>query len=261
MGIERIEPGTIEWEAFYANHIVRYQFADTVISKRNITNLLDAACGVGYGAHYLASRHPSCAVTAVDRSAHALQIARAKFSTANSSFLEDDCHTLAAAAAKAPFHAVVSFETLEHLPKPEEFLKACYHNLSSQGILIISTPNKLVSSPDNLEWEFHEKEYTAAEFHELLSKAGFINIRLYGQQLNLKGKIKNEIRADLNRILSSPFVRAGAWLQKILRGHKPRTALRETTDDFDIVPLENASIADSLGKEGPFVLLATAEKK
>lgn len=260
MGIERIEPGTMEWEAFYANHIVRYQFAEKYITGKNITRLLDAACGVGYGAKYLSSVIAESTITAVDRSAHALQIANKKFSNKNLEFLEDDCHTLAAAAQKGPYGCVVSFETLEHLPKPEAFLKACHHNLSGKGLLIISTPNKMVSSPDSLEWEFHEKEYTAAEFYCLLESSGFVNIKIFGQQLNLKGKIKNEIRSDLNRILSNPFVRAGAWIQQKIRGTKQRPALKETTDDFEMVSFENASAADSLGKNGPFVLLAVAEK-
>lgn len=261
MGIERIEPGTMEWDAFYANHIARYQFAERYINDKKITKLLDAACGVGYGANYLASANTSFSVTAIDRSAHALQIAQKKFSNNNIEFLEDDCHTLAAASQKAPFHCVVSFETLEHLPKPASFLKACYQSLSTGGVMIISTPNKSVSSPGNLEWEFHEKEYTAAEFCDLLAHAGFTNIKLFGQQLTFKGKLKNEIRADLNRLFSNPFVRAGMWLQQKLRGVKSVPVLKETTDDFEILPLENPAAADSLGKEGPFVLVAVAEKK
>lgn len=260
MGIERIEPGTIEWDAFYANHIVRYQFAEKYIAGKNITRLLDAACGVGYGANYLSAVLAAGTVVAVDRSAHALQIANKKFSSKNLEFLEDDCHTLAAAAKKGPYGCVVSFETLEHLPKPEAFLKACHHNLLDKGLIIISTPNKMVSSPDSLEWEFHEKEYTAAEFYGLLASSGFSNIKLFGQQLNLKGKIKNEIRSDLNRILSNPFVRAGAWIQQKLRGTQRKPALKETTDDFEIISFENPAASDNLGKEGPFVLLAVAEK-
>ncbi len=31
MAIERIVPGTKEWDAFYANHILRYQFASQVL--------------------------------------------------------------------------------------------------------------------------------------------------------------------------------------------------------------------------------------
>ncbi|HOZ80523.1 MAG TPA: hypothetical protein PLY34_21200, partial [Ferruginibacter sp.] len=66
--------------------------------------------------------------------------------------------------------------------------------------------------------------------------------------------------SDLNRILSNPFVRAGAWIQQKLRGTQRKPALKETTDDFEIISFENPAASDNLGKEGPFVLLAVAEK-
>ena len=52
MAIERIVPGTIEWEAFYANHICRYQFAKEQIEKTDAVHILDAACGTGYGSFF-----------------------------------------------------------------------------------------------------------------------------------------------------------------------------------------------------------------
>jgi hypothetical protein len=54
MAIERIVPGTKEWDAFYANHIFRYQFAANILKEDSIAKLLDAACGVGYGSAFLA---------------------------------------------------------------------------------------------------------------------------------------------------------------------------------------------------------------
>jgi len=260
MAIERIVPGTIEWEAFYANHIVRYQFAAQTLSNAAVNNVLDAACGVGYGAHYLAGQSFIKNVIAVDRSREALAQAGKNFSSNNISFLEDDCHTLDAAATKAPYDAVVSFETLEHLPRPVDFLNSCYKNLKPGGTIIISTPNKTVSSPEQLNWEFHEKEYTASELFELMTAAGFTNIRLYGQQFNLKGRIKNEVRGDLNRILSNPFVRAGRWIQQKLRRYKYEPPLKETTDDFEIVQYGKAVDCELKGTDGPFVLIAVAVK-
>ena len=49
MSFERIEPGTTEWEAFYANHIHRYRFGTEILRERRAEKVLDAACGVGYG--------------------------------------------------------------------------------------------------------------------------------------------------------------------------------------------------------------------
>jgi SAM-dependent methyltransferase len=261
MAIERIVPGTKEWEAYYANHIIRYKFAAANINKQLTLNILDAACGVGYGSGFLAKEFPSASVTAIDRSLEALAIAKKLYSS-NSyiQFIEDDCHTLEAAGKFAPFDTIVSFETLEHLPKPEDFLKSCLHNLKKGGRIIVSTPNQLVSSPEELNWEYHEKEYTATEFYNILQSAGFTNIALFGQQFNLKGKIKNEVRADINRLWSNPLVRFGRWLQAILRGRKFDPVLKETEDDFEIVSYATAADCDKLQLQGPFVLIAIAEK-
>lgn len=260
MAIERIVPGTMEWEAYYANHINRYKFAAAHIDKSISQNVLDAACGVGYGACFLSNEITTAAVTAIDRSQEALAVAKDKFTGNGVRFIEDDCHTLSAAAVNGPYDTIVSFETLEHLPKPEAFLQSCLKNLKPAGNLIVSTPNKLVSSPEELNWEYHEKEYTAAELCTMLQKAGFNKVNLFGQQLNLKGKIKMEIRSDLNRLWSNPLVRLGRWMQSTLRGRKFDPVLKETEDDFEIVSFTTAADCDQLKLQGPFVLIAIAEK-
>lgn len=261
MAIERIVPHTKEWEAYYANHIFRYQFAANKLKESNNIQLLDAACGVGYGSKYLSAQIPGISITAIDRSLTSLAIAKKSFSDPAINFIEDDCHQLDEAGKFGPFDVIVSFETLEHLPKPLDFLRSCFTNLKTTGKLIVSTPNQLVSSPDNnLNWEFHEKEYKAVELYNLLESAGFINIQLFGQQFNIKGTIKNEVRADLNRLWSNPFIRLGRFLQTILRGRKFDPVLKETEDDFEIARFKNAAEIDELGLKGPFVLIAIAEK-
>lgn len=260
MAIERITPGTIEWDSFYANHIFRYEFAFEKLKALHQINLLDAACGVGYGANYLSKLNGS-QITAIDSSDEALSAAEKNFKEDNIRFIKDDCLTLANAAKYGMYDVIVSFETLEHLPFPEKFLKQSFENLNTSGFLIVSTPNQLVSSPDNiLNWAYHEKEYTASAFFNLLLSAGFKNIQLYGQQFNQKGKIKNEIRADLNRLWSNPLVRVGRYLQKVFRGINFEPVLKETIDDFELISFKDSSDCDRLNLQGPFVLIAIAEK-
>jgi len=261
MAIERIVPATRAWNAFYANHICRYRFAVSQLAGRNVHQILDAACGVGYGSKYLSEQFTQARITAIDRSDDALKLAGNSFAAPSVIYQKDDCLTFEEAAKHGPYDAVVSFETLEHLPDPARFLKNCYTSLRSNGVLVISTPNQLVSSPGNqLNWEFHEKEYAPEEYLALLQQAGFNRVKLFGQQYNLKGKIKNEVRADLNRIWSNPFVRAGRWIQSVFKGHRFDYPLNESVDDFDIVHYEQVSTIESLGIEGPFVLIAVAEK-
>lgn len=260
MAIERIEPGSAEWELFYANHIVRYEFADRVIGEKKYKTILDVACGVGYGTFLLAV-DPLRKICGIDLSERALSIAKDQFSTSNIDYLQGDCEELKGFDFPEKFDAIVSFETLEHLKRPKDFLEGCYARLKSGGMIIISTPNQDVSSPDgNLNWEFHEKEYNAEEFESLLRQVGFHEMTLYGQQLTQAGILRAEIRGELNRILSNPFLRAGRYFQKLFRGRKFVQPLPERATDFEIIPYADARSIKKLGKAGPLVTIAVAHK-
>jgi SAM-dependent methyltransferase len=260
MAIERLVPGTPEWDLYFANHHCRYRFALEVLHSARAATVLDAACGVGYGSKFLGES--GIKMVAVDRDASALAIARARFSDPNVRFVQDDCEQLANISNDS-FDAVVSFETLEHLPHPERFLSRCRQMLKSGGTLIISTPNgNLRENEVKTEWEFHEKEYSAAEFIALLEQAGFGEIRLWGQEYTEIGRLRDQVRAELNRIHSNPFFRLGRMLQRILRHHPLAWAvLPESLDDFVLKPFARAEELDQLGKQGPFVVVGIARKE
>jgi len=254
MAIERIVPGTIEWEAFYSNHIFRYRFALDLLLKHDKKNILDAACGVGYGSHFLATNEIQN-IVAVDRDNVALNIAKDLYTHDKITFLRDDCHTLKNAAKHGKFSAIVSFETLEHLPNPEAFLKQCYFLLEEGGMLILSTPNALVTSPDGkINWEFHEKEYTKEQLNSILVESAFTNIEIYGQSYSAIGKLRQNVRTELNKIYSNPFNRAGRWIQHILKGHKVGAVLPEKIEDFEITASKDFKF------NLPFVLIAVVFK-
>ena len=260
MSIERIVPGTIEWDAFYGNHVSRYQFAKEQIAQMNAKRILDAATGVGYGSFVLAEDE-SLTIKSIDRSKQALNVANKNFNKSNISFFEDDCHTLNNASAFAPYDCIISFETFEHLPQPSLFIKNCYNNLRKGGTLIVSTPNQPVSSPDGLlNWEFHEKEYTAYEFREILAAEGFTDIQIYGQKYTLLGNLRNDLRAEVNTINSNPLNRFGRILQKLIRKRKFNATLPEKIEDFDIIQYKNDEEIMKLGANGPFVLIAICQK-
>ena len=75
------------------------------------------------------------------------------------------------------FDFIVSFETLEHLEKPEQAIHEFKRVLKSDGILIISTPNIENYTKDNL---YHKHEFTLSEFQSLLNK-NFKNIMIFYQ--------------------------------------------------------------------------------
>lgn len=216
-----------------------------------------AACGVGYGSQHLAKGLPEARVVGVDRDARAIGIARNRFAHSRVTILEDDCQKLGAAAQHGPFDAIVSFETLEHLPRPAEFLARCHDLLAPDGTFIISTPNSRVTAAEHASiCAYHEREYTAPEFVELLHAAGFAGMTLWGQRLSALGRLRDQVRAEVNRLRSSPLVRAGRWLQT-LRGRAPAPLpLPSEAGDFEVVPLGSAEECDALGGAGPLVVIA-----
>ena len=138
---ERIVPGTPHWDSSYPDHIQRYRFAAESI--RPGSRVLDAGCGVGYGCAELVDRGAG-SVVAVDISDDALALARHHFDRPNITWCQDDCHELTQAADHAPFDAVLNFENIEHLAEPERFVARAAMLLRPDGMLITSTPNRLL---------------------------------------------------------------------------------------------------------------------
>jgi SAM-dependent methyltransferase len=262
MAIERIVPGTVEWAAYYSNHIFRYQFAFEQLKKAGSKKILDAACGVGYGSDFISTSIADATVVAIDRSDEALKVAAKHFNNNNRvTFMQDDCHSLANASSYGLYDAVVSFETLEHLPDPASFLRSCYNNMSHGAQLIISTPNKLVTSPTGeTDWEFHEEEYTPTEFKSMLQDAGFNAIDIYGQKFSTIGRLRQELRGELNILHSNPFIRLGKLVQKKLRRASFSAVLPEQIEDFESVRYDDLSIIENESLRGPFVLIGVCKK-
>lgn len=102
------------------------------------------------------------------------------------------------------YDLIVSFETLEHLTKRDAFLNNLHSMLKDDGVLIISTPNKSITSPlkkpHKIRNPFHNYEYTEKEFTFVLQRAGFSIVEKYGQHL-YPAFFKNELFSKLFRRL------------------------------------------------------------
>ena len=159
---ERLE--TSRHDGVAIEHLHRYAIALDLVQEKNV---LDLASGEGYGSNLMALVAKS--VTGVDISNEAIEHAQNKYRKDNLRFLRGS-------ADKVPLESnsidvVVSFETIEHHDKHEEMMIEVKRVLKHDGLLIISSPDKLnysdIPEPNNL---YHVKELYIEEFRELINK-------------------------------------------------------------------------------------------
>jgi 2-polyprenyl-3-methyl-5-hydroxy-6-metoxy-1,4-benzoquinol methylase len=174
--IDHIEPGQIYPAPSIREHIARYSFAARFCVGKVC---LDIACGCAYGSQVLASAG-AARVVGADIQHALLRRARRHFALPRVTLVCVD-------AAHMPFGSgtfdlVVSFETIEHLREPRTFLGHVARVLTSDGVFVCSTPNRLATSPHAKtpynRW--HLQEYTSEEFASLLSGC-FTSVFMFGQ--------------------------------------------------------------------------------
>lgn len=160
-------------------HWHRYLYATQFVKGKNV---LDIACGEGYGSDLLAQTAKT--VTGIDISPETIDFAKAKYKKENLSFIEGSVGKIPVNGEKV-FDVVVSFETIEHVDAlmQESFLKEVKRLLKDDGIFIVSSPDKLFYSDiPNYKNEFHIKEFYEKEFFEFLHKY-FKCVSLLGQKV------------------------------------------------------------------------------
>lgn len=161
-------------------HIERYKFACTYARNKDI---LDIACGEGFGSHMLASAG-SRRTIGVDISKESIEEAKRKYRLDNLEFLVGDAQ--AVLFPQNRFDLIVSFETIEHLQLPDKHLFAKIKMLKSDGMHICSTPVRVGGSlSDKPENPFHFREWNLSEFRNLLSEY-FKEVNILGQSFYFK---------------------------------------------------------------------------
>lgn len=202
---ERLVPDELSWygKQLYHDHAARYNFAKRFIKNKNV---LDIACGSGYGSLLMVGGNPRSIVGA-DNSKEAVVYAAERYPDKKIKYIVAD-------ATKIPLKSssidvVVSFETLEHVKDYRKFIREIQRVLVPNGILILSTPNKQLGTEATNP--FHFKEFYLDEFSDLLKK-DFTESKLYGQKpihlgyLKLIGKITKHIPpGKLNWLIDTGF--------------------------------------------------------
>jgi SAM-dependent methyltransferase len=180
MALERIDPFTRE-DRFCLDHILRYAWAAQLVDGQRV---LDAACGLGFGATLLAQANASI-VVGVDLDAPTVDQCRQWWPRPR---LQFDCHAIEALADAGyePFDRIVSFETLEHLADPAAAVAILRRLLKPGGILLGSVPGETDWSEDN---EFHLHFFKDQQLGALLDEQ-FPHLRLLRQRNHVASVIE-----------------------------------------------------------------------
>jgi 2-polyprenyl-3-methyl-5-hydroxy-6-metoxy-1,4-benzoquinol methylase len=175
----------------HAAHFNRYQWVSQFAKDKTV---LDLACGSGYGSKMLLEIGHAKSVLGGDLSNEAIDYCRAKHkNTAHLTFNQLDACNF---SIERKFDLIVSFETIEHLPKVEMFLANIKNQLNSGALYILSTPISKKSIDDNPENPHHLIEWDISNFISLIEKNGFVIQRKYIQPY----KVNNALQSIVNRV-------------------------------------------------------------
>ena len=134
---ERTLPDVPAENYWYRRHLAVYEW---VAARCAGLDVVDMACGEGYGVDVLARR--ARRVTGVDANPEAHEHARAKYSRPGVRFVRDLVESYS-----EPCDALTFLQTIEHVQEPAEILRHFQRMLRPGGTAYVSTPNLLTLAP------------------------------------------------------------------------------------------------------------------
>ena len=148
-----------------------FQLYQQVIPFIYDKNIIDIACGSGWGSYLLAEYAES--VRGVDISEEAVSYAKSSYKLPNLSYAQGDITAIPEKDKK--FKVVVSIETFEHVPHDsiKKLIKESHRVLDNKGYFIFTTPDGAVfpyhPKDKSEERGYHLWHYTKDELEELLN--------------------------------------------------------------------------------------------
>ena len=149
---------------------ISFQHYETAARYVKGKRVLDIACGSGYGSQMLRLAGAS-SVLGVDVCADTVQYAREHYQMSGIEFICADAEQF---ESPERFDVVVSYETLEHLHHPSQFLEHIHNLLVPGGDFLLSIPLGETRHFD----PYHLHAFSQKQVFALLKKAGF-RIELY----------------------------------------------------------------------------------
>jgi len=240
MAIERLTPKTSDWKKYSARHIQLYEYFKDFYKGKVV---LDLACGVGYGSDII-----NCSgakeVVGLDISSEAISFAKNNYSNPSIHFYEMDYQKVLSLGRK--FDLIISIETIEHIHDQSNFVTKMREVLNENGLLICTTPNKLLYTGRGIPNEFHVNELTIQEFRALYQPHLTI-VSEFCQRPSVSYKRYVTLRKNIQEVMwslnSTPYQRLKNFIKKII-GKKTLTLDWETdiaNEDFVIEQFDSGA--------------------
>ena len=169
---ERTLPDVPEENYWYRRHLAVYEW---IADRCDGLDVVDMACGEGYGTGVLAQRARH--VTGVDANPEAHEHARVRYGGPGVDFARDLVDSYSERC-----DAVVFLQTIEHVEDDAGVLRHFQSMLRPSGVAYVSTPNLLTLAPPGAEKSdnpWHLREYRPEQFRALCESA-FEEVELLG---------------------------------------------------------------------------------
>jgi SAM-dependent methyltransferase len=175
---ERLDPAAHSGEILQ-EHAGRYVFAARYCLGKHV---LDVASGLGYGTDYLRKRGANPVGLEIDEQS----VQYSQYHYPSCTFVQGNAERMPDSWSKM-FDVVVSFETIEHLEQPDNFLKEVFRCLRPGGLFVCSTPNKSLYLFDGHN-RFHVKEFYAGEFLRFIGNSFRVR-QVFGQSFQPRWRV------------------------------------------------------------------------
>jgi 2-polyprenyl-3-methyl-5-hydroxy-6-metoxy-1,4-benzoquinol methylase len=173
-------------------HLIRYTLALQNVKDKDV---LDVACGTGYGVYLISYWAKS--VSGYDKDEKAIKEVKKDFQMKCPAFLEvrnlETITSLGNVLAQK-FDVITCFETLEHLRNPEKLLNLIKNHLKPKGTFYFSTPNKQ-DLKDNSKW--HKSIFNKETLIKLMEQ--------YFQKVK-SGELWGQDQWGLSKDLKKPYL-------------------------------------------------------
>lgn len=169
----------LKLDSIRTDHKNRYHFASKHMKKQDAI-VVDAACGVGYGSFIISANNNVKKIHSLDISDDAINHAKKYFNNKKIYYSLQNLETDEIILESSDYF--ISFETIEHLQNPKNFIRKVFNNLKTNGVFIGSTPNEDIMPFVQQNFLFHTRHFREHELDKILKEIGFKEVIFYQQK-------------------------------------------------------------------------------